>query len=247
MKEHMFKDLLNETNNIASAFEFEGEVSERVVKLVDLFEERCFECEMELFIEKNDLRPREQVEFIRELTVRQDAAFDLLKEQELSPENQAIVMELAQIQKKIKKLEEKLNEFKAQKKDLSQPIIDSLEKLELQNLRIGKILVSVSRGKTAASFNKVMDAIENQLTPAVSKLLRSTYDNLSTEQDPSLRIKVESIREGVVEFFRNVFSKLVNGVANSLSKIENLLGIREQEDVHKIEQNKVFPVQMGLG
>ena len=245
----MFKNLLNETRVVADINEFEGKITERVSSLVDIFEARCFDHELETYIQKNKMTVIEQVEFMKELTDRQDVTFDVLKEQELTPETQAIIMELGGIQKKIKSLKAKMADLEATKKELSPEVIAALEKLDLQNIRIEKVLVSLYRGKTVASFNKVMDAIENQLTPAVSKLLRSTYDNLSVEREPTLMIKTEGVSEGDGGFFGRTFNELVDLVSNSLSKIEGMLGINEEEelDPHDIEKNKPGPVVMGLG
>ena len=180
---------------------------------------------------------------------RQDIAFESLKEQELKPETQAIVMELADIQKKMNALKVKLEEFKQDKKDISQSVVDALNELDLQNIRVGNILVSLYQGKTAASFKAVMDAIENQLTPAVSKLLRETYANLSKVREPELRVKVESVDEGIGGFLVKMFRKLLGGVSGALDKVEELLGGVKEEDIdpHDIEKNKPGPIVFGLG
>jgi succinate dehydrogenase/fumarate reductase flavoprotein subunit len=70
-----------------------------------------------------------------------------IKEEDLKPETQAIVMELVNVQKKIQSLETKLAEIKATKKELSQPVIDALHQLDLQNIRVGKVLVSLNKAR----------------------------------------------------------------------------------------------------
>jgi len=244
----MFKKLFNGTKRIPAINEIEGKISSKISNLVTLFENRYFDYDLEMFIDKNKMTVVEQVEFIKELNERQDKEFSILKEEELKPETQAIIMELAGIQKKLNALQSKIDELKSQKVELSQPVVDALNELDLQNIRVGKILVSLYRGKTPASFSKVMDAIETQLTPAVAKLLRDTYDNLSTVRDPSLRIKSERVSEGIAEFLTSVFRRLLGGVSNALTRIEGLLGIKEEEiNPHDIEKNKTAPIILGLG
>jgi hypothetical protein len=284
-----------------------------ISKLADEFENRRFEYELEQFNEEKCLKISERIMLMQELMRRQDIAFETIKEQELKPEVQAIVMELVEVQKKLNALKAKIEELKATKTDMSQPVIDALNELNLQSIRVGKVLVSLYQGKTAASFKAVIEAIETQLTPAVAKLLRDTYEKLSVKREPEVRIKVESVKEsnievgdtvtitgtdlydgrtgqvewaegykvkvvfddgkkpimnlfdldqvmkesvkedlltGIADFFSNMFRKLLGGVSNALTKIENLLGgaVKEEEiDPHKIEKNKPGPVVFGLG
>ena len=215
----MFKKLFNDTKRIQDINEFGGKVSKKVSQLVSLFEERHFDYQLEMFIERHKMTVIEQIEFVKELTERQDMEFDILKEQDLKPETQAIIMELAGIQKKINTLKVKMEEFKQDKKDISQPVIDALNELDLQNIRVGKVLFSLYKGRAAAPFNKVMDAIENQLTPSVAKLLHDTYDNLSKVRDQELRINVEGVTEGIGGFFTVAFRRLLGGVSNALTRI----------------------------
>jgi hypothetical protein len=253
----MFKKLFEKTKTIAAINEIEGTVpGASIQKLADEFEDKYFEYQFEQFAEANHLSSEDRTLLMKELLNRIDKNFESIKEQELKPETQAIVMELVEVQKKLNALKAKIEELKATKTDMSQPVIDALNELNLQSIRVGKVLVSLYQGKTAASFKAVIEAIESQLTPAVAKLLRDTYEKLSATRAPEVRVKVESVDEdlltGIADFFTGAFRKLLGGVSNALTRIESLLGgkmkeAEDDDDHHKIEQNKPAPIVLGLG
>ena len=141
----------------------------------------------------------------------------------LNPQVQAIIMELAAIQKKTKALEAKLAELKDTKKELSSPVIQAMQQLKLQNVRVDTILVSLVQGKTAPSFNAVYDAVKNELAPAVQQLLEETYEKLIKPTEPYLKIKNEKIEEGIGEFISSAWKALIGKVSTALGKIEALL------------------------
>jgi predicted Zn-ribbon and HTH transcriptional regulator len=169
-------------------------------------------------------------------------SYHVVKEAEgdLGPQEQALVMELSGLQKKIKDLEAKLLELKDTRKDLSAPVIAAMQKLELQNVRVGKILVSLVKGGAAApSFNMVMDAVRQYLEPAVTKLLDDTYAKIGTQKEPYLKIKNEAAGDmwsGIKDFFVRGFEQLVGGVSSALDKIESAMGIAAVPAAEKVTE-----------
>lgn len=156
----------------------------------------------------------------------------------LPAEKQELVDALVDIQLKIKKVTEKVEELKAERKEIEPEILESIKKLKAQGIRLEGVLIYIQEGRGAASFKEVLDAVRKELQPKVVKLLEETYENIAQAKSrgEELRIKFskgEGVDEGWKDWFNKVkawfsstFAPLVDSIAGSIGKIETLLGMK---------------------
>jgi len=145
-----------------------------------------------------------------------------------------LVDALVDLQNKIHELQKQLEDLKAQKGKIEAPIMDYLQKVKADGIRLEKILIYVTRGKSSPSFWQVYEAVRKELTPKIDKLLRETYEKLQVVKEPRLTVKTtskESITEGwwenLKDWFKKTFAPLLNSFSQGLTKVEKLLGLSE--------------------
>lgn len=163
---------------------------------------------------------------------------DYAELEDLPLKKQALVTLLIDCQKKMTDLKDRIEEYKTRRGKIEPEILEAIKKVEAQGVRCGKVLVYITQGKGAASFNEVLAKVQGGLSPKVAQLLSDTYEQLSKAKNRGEELRVKLGRESLMEedwagiwaglkgFFHKVFDPLIDSISGSLDEIESLLGMR---------------------
>jgi len=123
---------------------------------------------------------------------------------ELRKSQKEVIDDLVKITQSMRKLKGKVEEFKEKYDTLAPVAMEILKSIDMAGIRVGKALVFVKTSNISSpSFAKVIEVVQDKLTPKIAKLLQETYEKLKIDRGPSVQVK-EGVNEGIKEILDGI-------------------------------------------
>jgi len=141
---------------------------------------------------------------------------------DFSKEQQALIQALTDVQKQINSIKKRLKPIENQKKSLSPQVLEAINSLSADGVRIGKILMYVQKERFKdPTYSDILVQAREKMSKQFVNKLEQLGEELKTVSPEVLKVKTEASVKGVLSRLVDV----AKSVSKSVRSIEKMLGM----------------------